>query len=142
MPSPSDSEPDAPEDDDDGQQPESAALTQTYLLTALHTTQLTDLLATTRSTASQRALLASLELETDKTLLKLLAVECREGGEDRGMRALELVRLMRDRSGRMLEAAGKVAERYGLGVLGGKIREVGEERVFGGADGGDGEESE
>ncbi len=38
---------------------------------------------------------------------------------------------MRDRSGRMMEAAGKVAERYGRTILGDKIREFGEERVGG-----------
>jgi chromosome transmission fidelity protein 4 len=62
--------------------------------------------------------------------LQLLAVECREG-EDRGMRALEMVQLMRDRTGRMMEAAGKVAERYGRTILGEKIRELGEKRVGG-----------
>jgi chromosome transmission fidelity protein 4 len=73
-----------------------------------------------------------MELEIDKTLLQMIAVECREG-EERGMRALDMVKLLRDRTGRMIEAAGKVAERYGRGVLGGKIREVGE-RVVGGED--------
>ncbi|KAJ4306961.1 DNA polymerase alpha accessory factor Mcl1 [Collariella sp. IMI 366227] len=62
--------------------------------------------------ASQRALLARLELDIDKALLQMLAIECREGGEERGMRALEVVQLMRDRSGRMVEAAGKIAESY------------------------------
>ena len=57
-------------------------------------------------------------------------MECREG-EDRGMRALEMVGLMRDRTGRMMEAAGKVAERYGRSVLGDKIRELCEKRVAG-----------
>jgi chromosome transmission fidelity protein 4 len=114
---------------------ESLKLTQTYLLKTLHSTQLRDLLSHTRSTASQRALLARLELDIDKTLLQLLAVECREGGEERGMRALEIVQLMRDRSGKMLEAAGKVAERYGRAVLREKIRELGEKRAGAAFDG-------
>ena len=42
---------------------------------------------------------------------------------------MELVELMRDRTGRMVEAAGKVAERYGRSVLGEKIREVAERRA-------------
>lgn len=50
------------------------------------------------------------------------------------MRALETVSLMRDRTGRMIEAAVKVAERYGRNVLGEKIREIGEERISGGMD--------
>lgn len=45
------------------------------------------------------------------------------------MKALEIVGLMRDRSGRMMEAAGKVAGRWGRGVLEEKIRELGERRL-------------
>ena len=124
------------ENENESPQDESLALTQTYLLTSLRHTQLSDLVASTSGvTASQRALLARLALDVDKTLLQMLAVECREGGEERGMRALEVVRLMRDTSGRMVEAAGKIAERYGRGVLGGKIRELALE-------GGDGEGDE
>ena len=115
---------------------ESKKLEQDYLLKGLHATQLADLVDATKSTAGQRAALTRLELEIDKTLLQLLAVECREG-EDRGMRALEFVQLMRDRSGRMIEAAGKVADRYGRNVLGEKIREIGEERLGGGGGFGD-----
>ena len=74
--------------------------------------------------------LARREIEVDKVLLQLLAVECREG-EERGMKALEVVKLMRDRTGRMLEAAGKVAQRWGFTVLEEKIREVAERRVGG-----------
>ncbi len=78
-------------------------------------------LDSTTASFEHRATLSRLELEIDKTLLQLLAVECREG-EERGMRALELVELMRDRTGRMMEAAGKIAERYGRTILGEKIR--------------------
>ena len=116
---------DSSDNENESPQDESLALTQTYLLTSLRHTQLSDLVASTSGvTASQRALLARLALDVDKTLLQMLAVECREGGEERGMRALEVVRLMRDTSGRMVEAAVKIAERYGRGVLGGKIREL------------------
>ena len=87
----------------------------------------------TNSSNAQQIALQKMELEIDKTLLQMLAVECREG-EERGMRALEMVTLMRDRSGRMIEAAGKVAERYGRNILGEKIREVGETRLLGGMD--------
>ena len=66
----------------------------------------------------------------DKTLLQMLAVECREG-EDRGMKALELVRMMRDRNGKMVEAAMKVAQRYERGVLEDKIRDMAEQRIMG-----------
>lgn len=89
-----------------------------------------DLLASTNATASQRTELSRKEVEIDKTLLQMLAVECREG-EERGMKALELVSLMTDRNGKMIEAAAKVAQRYGRGVLEDKIRELAERRIMG-----------
>ncbi|KAK1145451.1 DNA polymerase alpha accessory factor Mcl1 [Aspergillus melleus] len=92
-----------------------------------------DVLTSTNATASQRAELARKELELDKILLQLLAVECREG-EERGMKALELVQLMKDRNGKMVEAAVKVAQRYGRGVLEDKIRDVAERRYMGEGD--------
>lgn len=88
-----------------------------------------DLLASTNATASQRAELARKEVELDKTLLQMLAIECREG-EDRGMKALELVTMMIDRNGKMVEAAAKVAQRYGRSVLEDKIRDLAERRVM------------
>lgn len=110
---------------------ETRKLEQAYLLQGVQAAQVRDLMEATAGNHTQRSQLSRLELEIDKTLLQLLAVECREGGEERGMRALEMVTLMRDRTGRMMEAAGKVAERYGRTVLGDKIREVGEKRVSG-----------
>jgi len=122
------------EDDDadgDGVSKESRNLEQNYLLKGLQAAQMADLVDATTSTAGQRAALSRLELDIDKTLLQLLAIECREG-EERGMRALEVVSLLRDRSGKMVEAAGKIAERYGRTILGEKIREVGEKKIGGG----------
>ena len=104
-----------------------------YILQSVLTAQEQDLIESTKSTRAQRTALARNEIEIDKTLLQILAVECREG-EERGMRALEIVSLMRDRSGRMIEAAVKVAERYGRNVLGEKIREIGEGRLSGAMD--------
>lgn len=89
-----------------------------------------DLLGSTNATSNQRAELARKEVEVDKILLQLLAVECREG-EERGMKALELVQMMKDRGGKMVEAAAKVAERYGRGILEDKIRDLAEKRVMG-----------
>lgn len=120
-------------DEDSTSTSESRKLEQQFLLRNIQAAQLQDLIDATRPSAAQRAALMRLEIELDKTLLQLLAVECREG-EERGMRALEMVQLMRDRTGRMLEAAGKVAERYGQSILGDKIREVGEERLAGEGD--------
>lgn len=109
---------------------EPARLEEAFVRTSLQLSLFEDLLAATRATHGQRAERARKEVELDKVLLQLLNVECREG-EERGMKALEIVGLMRDRSGRMVEAAGKVAGRYGLGVLGEKIGELGERRVAG-----------
>jgi chromosome transmission fidelity protein 4 len=89
-----------------------------------------DLVSSTHATATQRAELLRKELELDKVLLQLLAIECREG-EDRGMKALELVHMMKDRNGKMVEAAVKVAQRYGRGVLEDKIRDLAERRYTG-----------
>lgn len=101
-----------------------------FVLKSLLTAQQKDLIDNTKSTHSQRTALARMELEIDKTLLQMMAVECREG-EERGMRALEMISLLKDRTGRMIEAAGKVAERYERFVLSEKIREVGEARLLG-----------
>lgn len=117
-------------DEEEDENAETRRLEQQYMLNGVQATQLRDLVDATSGSHTQRSQLSRLELEIDKTLLQLLAVECREG-EDRGMRALEMVQLMRDRTGRMVEAAGKVAERYGRTILGDKIREFGEKRAGG-----------
>jgi chromosome transmission fidelity protein 4 len=126
-------EPGDGEEDPVGDGDELKKLEGDYVLKSLLTAQHQDLIDSTNSSIAQRSALQKMELEIDKTLLQMMAVECREG-EERGMRALEMVTLMRDRSGRMIEAAGKVAERYGRGVLGEKIREAGEVRLLGGMD--------
>ncbi|KAL4944089.1 hypothetical protein BDV06DRAFT_220663 [Aspergillus oleicola] len=92
-----------------------------------------DLVSSTHATATQRAELSRKELELDKLLLQLLAIECREG-EERGMKALELVHMMKDRNGKMVEAAVKVAQRYNRGVLEDKIRDLAERRYTGADD--------
>jgi len=121
------------EEEEEEEGSETRRLEQTFLLRGIQAAQLADLAEATAPSADRRAALARLELDIDKTLLQLLAIECREG-EERGMRALEMVALMRDRSGRMAEAAGKVAERYGRSILGEKIREMAERRVAAGLD--------
>lgn len=108
-----------------GEKLEEAFVRQNILLALFQ-----DLLSSTNATTSQRAELARKELEIDKTLLQMLAVECREG-EERGMKALELVQMMRDANGKMLEAAVKVAQRYGRGILEDKIRDMAERRLIG-----------
>lgn len=115
---------------DDDESSESRKLEQQFLLRGIQAAQVQDLVESTSGSHAQRTVLARLEIEMDKALLQLLAIECREG-EERGMRALEMVELMRDRTGRMVEAASKVAERYGRTILGEKIRELGDKRANG-----------
>ena len=122
--------PASPEDPDGLSGTESARLEESFIRNSTTLSLLEDLLAATTATHSQRSDLVRKELEVDKVLLQLLAVECREG-EERGAKALEIVGLMRDRNGKMLEAAGKVANRYGRSLLEEKIRELGEKRLIG-----------
>ena len=105
-------------------------LEETFVRSSLMLSLFEDLISSTNATHSQRTELARKEVEIDKVLLQLLNVECREG-EERGMKALEIVSLMRDRSGKMLEAAGKVATRYGRSLLEDKIRDLAEKRLVG-----------
>lgn len=109
---------------------EGPKLEETFVRTSLLLSLLEDLVSATNATHTQRTELTRRELEVDKSLLQLLNVECREG-EERGMKALEIVTLMKDRSGKMVEAAGKVAGRYGRTVLQEKIGELAEKRLMG-----------
>ncbi|KOS22314.1 Minichromosome loss protein 1 [Escovopsis weberi] len=133
-PSDNDDDDDNDDDVDDNEEQQEHAetrrLEQDFLLKGIQAAQLRDLIDASAANHAQRSQLSRVELDIDKALLQLLAAECRQG-EDRGMRALEMVELMRDRTGRMMEAACKVAERYGRTILGDKIREVGERRANG-----------
>ncbi|KAI9831244.1 MAG: hypothetical protein M1819_005172 [Sarea resinae] len=132
------------DDDDDGErggsngasgptdQLETTRLETSFLHASLRHALLSDLSTASHVPASS---LSTAELEIDKTLLQLLALACRGSSsaavsvsaESAGPKALELVKLMRDRSGRMVEAAGRVVERFGSGeALAERIREVGE----------------
>lgn len=120
---------------------------QAYILSRTLRAQLSSQLATQHHapTPTQQHDLSALQVSVDRSLLQLLGLACL-AGEEHGMRALEIVRLMRgggnaseeneeeeeeeeDDGGKMLELAGKVAARYGRDVLGEKIREVAEERA-------------
>ena len=105
-------------------------LEESFVRNSLMHSLLEDLVTSTNATHSQRTELSRREIEVDKALLQLLNVECREG-EERGMKALEIVGLMRDRGGKMVEAAGKVAGRYGRTVLQEKIGKLAERRLMG-----------
>ncbi|KAL9123950.1 MAG: hypothetical protein Q9217_006674 [Psora testacea] len=114
---------------EEGNLPDGQKLEESFARNSLLLSLLEDLVSSTNATHSQRTELAKREMEVDKALLQLLNVECREG-EERGMKALELVGLMRDRNGKMVEAAGKVAGRYGRTVLQKKISELAERRLM------------
>ncbi|KAL8910955.1 MAG: hypothetical protein Q9172_007759 [Xanthocarpia lactea] len=109
---------------------EGPRLEESFVRSSLMLSLLEDLVQATNANHSQKTELSRREVEVDKLLLQLLNVECREG-EERGMKALEVVGLMRDRSGKLLEAAGKVAGRYGRAVLQEKINELAEQRLMG-----------
>ena len=108
-----------------------ARLEESFVRSSVLLSLLDDVVSSVQNPShSQRSELARRELEVDKVLLQLLAVECRQG-EERGMKALEIVGLMRDRGGKMIEAASKVAGRWGRSLLEEKIREMGEKRLMG-----------
>jgi len=124
------------EDEGDATINEGPKLEEMFVRNSLMLSLLEDLVSATNATHSQRTELSRREIEVDKSLLQLLNVECREG-EERGMKALEVVGLMKDRGGKMIEAAGKVAGRYGRTVLQEKIGELAEKRLMGVANGDD-----
>ena len=117
-------------EDDEPRLTETQQLEQSYALNSTLLSLITDLVENARATSSQKVELTRKTLDVDKSLLQLLAAECREG-EERGMKALEIVGLMRDSSGKMVDASVKVARRYGQGVLAEKIAEVAERRMVG-----------
>lgn len=112
-------------DDDEGR-----VLEAKFVLESIMTSLYSDMVDNTLAGHREKMELAKKELEVNKVLLQLLARECREG-EERGMKALELVELMRDPTGKMTEAAIKIAARFGRSVLEEKIREFGERRLLG-----------
>ncbi|KAG7010133.1 mitochondrial escape protein 2 [Physcia stellaris] len=120
----------AAENDEESTAHEGPRLEEAYVRGSLMLSLLEDLLAATKATHSQRAELNRRETEVDKALLQLLNVECR-AGEERGMKALEIVGLMRDRGGKMIELAGKIADRFGRTVIKEKIDELAEKRLMG-----------
>jgi len=126
----------ADDEEDEAEGTETTRLEHSYALTTLLQSLTSDLVAATTSTAAQRATLASQTLQADKLLLQLLAAECVEG-EEKGMKALEIVGLMKDESGKIMDAAAKVASRFGREVLRSRIEEMAERRAVGLHDDGD-----
>lgn len=118
------------QDTDEPTTNEGPKLEESFVRGSLMLSLLEDLISATNATQRQQVEMNRREVEVDKALLQLLNLECREG-EDRGMKALEIVSLMRDRNGKMVEAAGKIAGRYERRVLQEKIGELAEKRLLG-----------
>ncbi|KAG9760850.1 hypothetical protein KCU73_g2678, partial [Aureobasidium melanogenum] len=121
------------ENQDESEESDVQKLEEQYVRNSVLLSLQDDLVNHTHATHAQKTEAAQRELDVDKVLLQLLAAECREG-EERGMKALELVSLMKDRSGKMLEAAVKIAARFERDVLGEKISALAERRLVGLAD--------
>jgi len=105
-------------------------LEQAYVCQSVLLSLLEDVVSATNATHAQRAELGQKSIEIDKTLLQLLAEECVQGDE-RSMKGLEIVKLLRDKTGRVVDAAGKVASRFGRELLADKIRELAERQLIG-----------
>ena len=122
--------PNGEDDDEDKETAHQRTLEEQYVRACLQHSLLQDLVENTNATHAQKQEVPVMEREVDKALLQLLAAECREG-EERGMKALEIATLMRDRTGKMLEAAAKVAARFQRDILGEKITQLAERRLVG-----------
>jgi chromosome transmission fidelity protein 4 len=106
-----------------------ADLEHSFTLSTVLSSLLRSTLAHTRATPDQDVELARLQAEADKALLRLLDEECKIG-EERGLRALEICRLMPNGSGKVLELARRVAIRHGREVLADKIVRLEERRLL------------
>ena len=122
--------PNGEDDDEDKETTHQRLLEEQYVRSSLQYSLLQDLVDNTNATHAQKQEVPMAEREVDKVLLQLLANECREG-EERGMKALEIATLMKDRTGKMLEAAGKIAARFQRDILGEKITQLAERRLVG-----------
>ncbi|EME85634.1 uncharacterized protein MYCFIDRAFT_52898 [Pseudocercospora fijiensis CIRAD86] len=118
------------ETDDDKELAHQRGLEEQYVRSSIMYSLMRDLVDNTNATSAQKVQVGSMEREVDKALLQLLAAECR-AGDEHGMKALEIASLLKDRTGKMLEAAGKVAQRFDRDVLNEKINELAERRLVG-----------
>ncbi len=115
------------EADEDDPSPVSALaaqkkLEETFVRTRVLASMLSDLLEATKGTLTQQRKLGDLEREGDKVLIQMMDAEC-QTGEERGMKALELVNLFVHKE-QFLPLAKKVAGRREMHVLEDKIEDV------------------
>lgn len=98
-----------------------------YLRHSLLASMLSDTMSASRSSRAQQEEHAKLVNDSDKFLLALFTNECMKG-EEYGMRAVELVGMMRNAE-RLIPVAMRVAEKYNVGLIGEKLKELGEKRL-------------
>ncbi|KAK2735290.1 hypothetical protein FQN57_001185 [Myotisia sp. PD_48] len=115
---------------DDASQSMSKKLQQSFVRANLDFALLEDSISASEMGTAGESELRRRAVDIDKIILQMLAVECREG-EEKGMKALELVTMLRDTSGKMLDAASKVAQRYQRSILDEKIRDLAERMLMG-----------
>ncbi|KAK3070402.1 hypothetical protein LTS18_015111, partial [Coniosporium uncinatum] len=89
----------------------------------------------TRLTASERLESRTMQTARDNALLKLFVYECKLG-DDRSMKAFDMLKLFKDESDSMLGKAAKAARYYGRTLLAERIDEVIESRIMGADDAG------
>lgn len=114
-------------------------LQESFVRTNLEASLLEDCVEAEEASSAQVTEQRRKEIEIDKIILQMLAAECREG-EEKGMKAYELVTLLQDRTGNMLEAASKIAQRYDRSILDERIRKLAEKRLLGEEDDNDGDD--
>jgi len=84
----------------------------------------------TRLTASERLESRTIQTTRDNALLKLFAYECKLG-DDRSMKAFDMLKLFKDEAESMLGKTAKAARYYGRTLLAERIDEVIESRLMG-----------
>lgn len=103
-------------------------LEEKYLRRNILASLLSDTMGATRTTRAQEEEHGKLVNDADKFLLALFSNECMKG-EEYGMRAVELVGMMRN-SERLIPIAMKVAQRYERPMLEEKLKELGEKKMM------------
>lgn len=104
-------------------------LEESFVRESLRYDLLEDTMPEKARSSSQVQALAAQSLAVNRALLQMLANEV-NGGDEHGMKALEIVHLLKDdQSGKMVEAAKKIVQRKQLDVLENKIIALQEHRA-------------
>ncbi|KAF3941249.1 hypothetical protein ABW19_dt0208791 [Dactylella cylindrospora] len=109
-----------PPDEDESKNDPMNKLEEAYVRDSVLVSLAEDLVEHTRATEDEKMEVTRRNVMIDKTLLQMLALECKE--EDKNSKCLEIVGLMKQP--RTLEMAAKVAEKYEKRPLAEKIQEM------------------